>query len=140
MRSAYSHIVVALLLCTVLTAEAQRPRTRAEIEALINPSLSAEAAGTIAAEPDTRNLGDIGDEHMVDVEFRLTNTTAETITISELRTSCSCLRVVSLRQSRRVRRQPSRLCSTLRGAVEPSRCRYSSTRHSTRHTPQHASL
>lgn len=95
MRSAYSHIVVVLLLCTALTAEAQQPRTRAEIEALINPSLSAVAAGTIAAEPDTHNLGDIGDEQMVDVEFCLTNTTAETITISELRTSCSCLRVVS---------------------------------------------
>lgn len=95
MRSAYGYIVVALLLGTALTAEAQQPRTRAEIDALINPTLSSVAAGAIVAEPYTRNLGDIGDEQVVDVEFSVTNTTAEAITISELRSSCSCLRVAN---------------------------------------------
>lgn len=76
-------------------AQERRVLSRAELDALVNPTLSEVAQGAIIAEPTTRNMGEVADTDKVNAYFTLRNTTTEAIEITEVRSSCSCLKVVT---------------------------------------------
>lgn len=96
MRGMWRYIVVALVLL-VVEAEAQERKilSRAELDALVNPTLSEVAKGAIIAEPATRTMGEVTDSERVNTYFVLHNTTTEAIAISDLRSSCSCLKITT---------------------------------------------
>ncbi len=87
--------VVMVLLAAEAGAQERRVLSRAELDALVNPTLSEVAQGAIVAEPATRNMGEVADTDKVNAYFTLRNTTAEAIEITEVRSSCSCLKVVT---------------------------------------------
>ena len=84
-----------MLLAAEAGAQERKIVSRAELDALVNPTLSEVAAGAIVAEPATRNMGEVADTERVNALFTLRNTTAEAIEITEIRSSCSCLKVVT---------------------------------------------
>ena len=84
-----------VLLAVEARAQERRVLSRAELDALVNPTLSEVAQGIIIAEPATRNMGEVADSDKVNGYFTLRNTTTEAIEITEIRSSCSCLKVVT---------------------------------------------
>ncbi len=76
-------------------AQERRVLSRAELDALVNPTLSEVAQGSIIAEPATRNMGEVADSAMISTDFTLRNTTSEAIEVTAIRSSCSCLKVVT---------------------------------------------
>lgn len=66
---------------------------RQRLDAKVNPQVSTEAKGALSAERSTIEIGAIEDMASVTESFRLTNTTATTIAITEIRSTCSCLKV-----------------------------------------------
>lgn len=76
-------------------AQERRVLSRAELDALVNPTLSVVAEGAIVAEPATCNMGEVADTDKVNAYFTLRNTTTEAIEISSIRSSCSCLKVAT---------------------------------------------
>ena len=84
-----------LLLTVEAKAQERRVLTREEIEERVNPTLSTVAQGAIISEPSTRNMGEVADREVVNTYFTLHNTRDERVTVSELRSACSCLRVVT---------------------------------------------
>lgn len=84
-----------MLLAAEVGAQERKIVSRAELDALVNPTLSEVATGAIVAEPATRNMGEVADTERVNALFTLRNTTAEAIEITEIRSSCSCLKVVT---------------------------------------------
>ena len=96
MRGKWRYIAVALVLLAVEAgAQERRVLTREELDALVNPTLSEVAVGAIVAEPTTRNMGEVADSDKVNAYFTLRNTTTEAIEITEIRSSCSCLKVTT---------------------------------------------
>jgi hypothetical protein len=86
MRGMWRYIVVALaLLCVDAGAQERKVLSRAELDALVNPTLSTTAQGSIIAEPATRNMGEVADTDKVIAYFTLRNTTTEAIEIVEIR-------------------------------------------------------
>ena len=84
-----------MLLAAEAGAQESKILSRAELDALVNPTLSEVAAGAIVAEPATRNMGEVADTATTNAYFTLRNTTAEAIEITAIRSSCSCLKVVT---------------------------------------------
>ena len=96
MSGKWQYIAVALVLLAVEAgAQERKILSRAELDALVNPTLSEVAVGAIVAEPTTRNIGEVEDSDKVNAYFTLYNTTNEAIEISEIRSSCSCLKVAT---------------------------------------------
>ena len=96
MSGKWRYIAVALVLLAVEAgAQERKILSRAELDALVNPTLSEVAVGAIVAEPATRNMGEVADSDKVNGYFTLRNTTTEAIEITEIRSSCSCLKVVT---------------------------------------------
>ena len=96
MSGMWRYIAVGLVLLAVEAgAQERRVLSRAELDALVNPTLSEVAQGVIIAEPATRNMGEVADSERVNAYFVLRNTTTEAIEITEIRSSCSCLKVVT---------------------------------------------
>ena len=96
MSGMWRHIAVAFVLFAVEAgAQERRVLSRAELDALVNPTLSEVAQGVIIAEPATRNMGEVADSERVNAYFVLRNTTTEAIEITEIRSSCSCLKVTT---------------------------------------------
>ena len=96
MMGKWRYIVVVLTLLAVNTvAQERRVLSRAELDALVHPTLSEVAEGAIVAEPAARNMGQVADSERVNAYFVLRNTTTEAIEISEIRSSCSCLKVTT---------------------------------------------
>ena len=94
--SKWRYIAVALMLLSIEAgAQERRVLSRAELDALVNPTLSVTAEGALVAEPATRNMGEVADSDRVNTQFTLRNTTTEAIEITAIRSSCSCLRVVT---------------------------------------------
>ena len=92
----WQYIVAVMMLIAVnAVAQERRVLSRAELDALVNPTLSEVAKGAIAAEPETSKMGEIADTDKVNAYFTLRNTTAEAIEITEMRSSCSCLKVMT---------------------------------------------
>lgn len=71
---------------------AQLP-SREEIDRAVNPALSAIAKRGVSAEERIFDLGSIEPDGQHRVVFTLKNTTANTVAITHLRSSCSCLKV-----------------------------------------------
>lgn len=89
-------IAIVVLVASPIRAMAQREHlTRQQLDSLINPAQSKSAQGALVATQRERNVGSIGAEEVLRVSFRLTNTTSEAITITEIRSSCSCLKVTT---------------------------------------------
>lgn len=96
MRGMWRYIAVALMFIVAEAgAQERKVLSRAELDALVNPTLSEVAQGSIVAEPATRNMGEVADTATISTDFTLHNTTTEAIEITELRSSCSCLKVVT---------------------------------------------
>ncbi len=92
----WRYIAVALVFVAVEAgAQERKIVSRAELDALVNPTLSEAAQGSIIAEPATRNMGEVADTATISTDFTLRNTTAEAIEVTEVRASCSCLKVVT---------------------------------------------
>lgn len=88
--------IMLLLAATMgVTAQQRTLPSREALDSLVNPSLSDIAARMIAIEPTTIDLGEVGDDAPINILFTIANTTTEPITITEIRTSCSCLKVTS---------------------------------------------
>ena len=87
---------MAVLICLPLVAMAQRDfPTRQQLDSLVNPTQSKSAAGALVADTKERNVGTIGTEEVLRLNYTLMNTTSQPITITEIRSSCSCLRVAT---------------------------------------------
>ena len=84
-----------MLLAAEAGAQESKIVSRAELDALVNPTLSEVAAGASVAEPATCNMGEVADTATTNAYFTLRNTTSEAIEITEIRSSCSCLKVVT---------------------------------------------
>ena len=84
-----------VLIAVNAVAQERKVLSRAELDALVNPTLSTTAMGAIVAEPATRNMGEVADSERVNTYFTLRNTTAEAIEVTEIRSSCSCLKVMT---------------------------------------------
>ena len=84
-----------MLLAAEAGAQERKIVSRAELDVLVNPTLSEVAAGAIVAEPATRNMGEVADTATINAYFTLRNTTNEAIEITAIRSSCSCLKVVT---------------------------------------------
>ena len=69
------------------------------LDAEVNPKLSSLAEGKLCAEESVIDIGTIADMGSVERSFRLTNTSATTIIITEIRSTCSCLRIETRPQS-----------------------------------------
>ena len=96
MRGMWRYIALAMVFVAVEAgAQERRVLTREELDALVNPTLSEIAVGAIVAEPTTRNMGEVADSDKVNGYFTLRNTTNEAIEITEIRSSCSCLKVTT---------------------------------------------
>ena len=90
-------IIAMMLLCAPLMATAQRHNflSRAALDSLVNPTLSTKASGALRATAKSKNIGTISAEEVIKISFTLRNATSTAITITKLRSSCSCLRVVT---------------------------------------------
>ena len=84
-----------VLLAVEAGAQERRVLSRAELDALVHPTLSEVAEGAIVAEPAVRNMGKVADTDKVNAYFTLRNTTTEVINITDIRPTCSCLEVAS---------------------------------------------
>lgn len=73
---------------------AQLP-SRSEIDKAVNPSLSVIAKRAVRAELSTIELGTIKHDEQPEVRFKLRNTSATTVAITQLRSTCSCLKVMT---------------------------------------------
>jgi hypothetical protein len=94
--SMWRYIAVALVFVAVEAgAQERKILSRAELDALVNPTLSEVAKDAIVAEPATRNMGEVADSDKVNAYFTLRNTTTEAIEITKIHSSCSCLKVIT---------------------------------------------
>lgn len=85
--------IAALGICTN-ALHAQLP-SRSEIDQAVNPSLSTIAQRAVRAEKSVMDLGIIAQEKQCRVSFTLKNSSATTVAITELRSTCSCLKVAT---------------------------------------------
>lgn len=76
-------------------AQERKVLSRAELDALVNPALSTTAQRGIAAEKPTINLEEIDGTEIIRVQFTLHNTTSSPIAITQFRSMCSCLKVLT---------------------------------------------
>ena len=90
------HILIGLVALGINAnvLHAQLP-SRAEIDQAVNPSLSTMAKRAVRAEKSVIYLGKIGQEEQRQVSFILKNSSAATVAITELRSTCSCLKVAT---------------------------------------------
>lgn len=85
-----------VLLCSPIMAMAQRNfPTRQELDSLVNPAVSKVAEDAIVADERHKNIGTTEADELVRVSFTLRNTTSEPIAITEIRSSCSCLKLTT---------------------------------------------
>lgn len=88
---------LALLLLGIesLSAQLDRLPSRSELDSLVRPKLSTLANRGIAAKAPTLALGEVDDTEIVKAEFTLRNTTSSPVVITQLRSTCSCLKVLT---------------------------------------------
>ena len=88
---------IAMLLTTT-TVMAQRNDhimlSRAALDSLVHPILSTTAKGAIKGVEAHKNIGTIDNTKSHRVRFTIRNTTTESIAISNIRSTCSCLKVL----------------------------------------------
>ena len=90
------HILLTIIALGISASllHAQLP-SRTEIDKMVNPSLSTIAKRAVCAKNSVVELGTIEQDEQRTVSFMLKNTSASTVAITELRSTCSCLKVVT---------------------------------------------
>ena len=88
-------LIFVLLIPMGVMAQHNTLLTRQQLDSLINPTQSTKGAGALVAEPTTIDLGTIVSEELINFSFRLRNTTEEAITITDLRSSCGCIKILT---------------------------------------------
>lgn len=86
-------LLIVVAMPTTLYGQHLQSVDRQRLDAKVNPQVSTEAKGALRIERSTIEIGAIEDMTSVTESFRLTNTTATTIAITEIRSTCSCLKV-----------------------------------------------
>ena len=88
---------VTLLLIGIqsLSAQLDRLPSRRELDSLVRPSLSTTAQRGVAAKKPTINLEEIDGREIIRVQFTLHNTTSSPVVITQFRSMCSCLKVLT---------------------------------------------
>ena len=86
-----------LLTSLTLTVSAQRFVPRATLDSLARPTLSVKAEGVLSVDSKTKDLGEIDDSSPIRVSYTLCNEHSEAITITEIKASCSCLKIATKR-------------------------------------------
>jgi hypothetical protein len=88
-------VAIALLLTSVVgTAQSRTLLSRSALDSLVKPQLSAKGEA-IDVEPRRSELGIVDANSLVEVQFMLHNTSSADITITDIRSTCGCLRIKS---------------------------------------------
>lgn len=88
-------VAIALLLTSVVgTAQSRTLLSRSALDSLVRPQVSAKGE-VIYVEPGRRELGIVDANSLVAVQFKLHNTSSADITITDIRSTCGCLRIKS---------------------------------------------
>ena len=85
----------AMILSLSASAQSRGLLSRGALDSLVNPSASTKASGTLECREAVRNVGTITDNEPIEVRYSILNTSDKRITITELRSSCSCLKVAT---------------------------------------------
>lgn len=88
-------VIMLLYLPVVAMAQGRNLPTRQQLDSLVNPKQSTKAAGALRVDGRHKNIGTIGAEDVVRVTFTLHNIASQPVTITQLRSSCSCFKVVT---------------------------------------------
>lgn len=85
--------ILTLLLATTLSVAAQDipMLSRSALDGLVHPTLSSKGEGLLSSTEQVVMLGHIGDNRRHTATYRVYNLSAEDISITRLRPSCSCL-------------------------------------------------
>ena len=88
---------LALLVLGIETLNAQLTRlpSRQELDSLANPTISTIAKRGVAAEMPTIHLDNIDGTKLIKRQFTLRNTTSSPVAITQFRSMCSCLKVLT---------------------------------------------
>ena len=87
-------IAIIVLMATEVCAQQRTLLSRSALDSLVNPKLSAYAERLTPLEA-TIDLGEIEATDTKTIRFTLSNNSHEAITITEIRSTCSCLRVMT---------------------------------------------
>ncbi len=93
LHRAYTAIAIVLMLCSTASAQVLQSVDRELLDAMVKPTLSTEAAGAVKADSDILQMGTISDGVSYDLCFVVRNTSTRSVAITELRSSCSCLKL-----------------------------------------------
>ena len=85
----------ALLLSLGASAQGRGFLSRAALDSLVNPSGSTKATGILECKEGVVNVGTISDESVVEVRYLVRNTSNRSVVITQLRSSCGCLKVAT---------------------------------------------
>ena len=101
MRARVAYLVVALLavMPMSLSAQSRSLLSREALDSLVNPHSSPKASGVLTLSQSRIALGDIEDDEAVYFNFELRNTSEHSVTITEFRPSCGCIKVETKPQS-----------------------------------------
>lgn len=89
-------ITLCLLLTAVgLSAQQRVMLSRSALDSLVYPTISKEARGAIVGQPSKCDIGTIDDTERREIRLKIRNTTLHSVTITHLRSTCSCLAVRS---------------------------------------------
>ena len=87
--------LVAALITMQVVAQDIPMLSRAALDSLVHPQLSSEGCKVLKADSESIDLGTICDDELYRATFTLHNTSSESVTITALRSTCSCLKVKS---------------------------------------------
>lgn len=87
--------IVATISCYTLSAQVLKATNRELLDEMVAPVLSESARGVLSTDNEVVSLGSISDTECHDISFAIRNTTATKVAITELRSSCSCLKLKS---------------------------------------------
>lgn len=85
----------ALLLGLGASAQGRGFLSREALDSLVNPSVSTKAMGILECKEGVLNVGTISDESVVVVRYLVRNTSNRSVVITQLRSSCGCLKVAT---------------------------------------------
>lgn len=85
----------ALILSLGASAQGRGFLSRAALDSLVNPSVSTKATGILECKEGVVNVGTISDESVVKVRYLVRNTSNRSVVITQLRSSCGCLKVAT---------------------------------------------
>ena len=86
-------VILSIMMCCpeLVMAQAARPLTRQEIDAVLNPSLLEGAEKIVQFEETVVNIGEMTeDDKPVETNFYFKNISAQPVVITRLHTDCGC--------------------------------------------------